>query len=119
MIGIYRKSLLYLVSNALESDLRTPILGLEQVNNPEYRGWDGTSSTAETLGTWRAAAARAGLAKRTTVMAKEKVVQSLRPEKHIAASHGAFDNDIETIGRTLERIVGGKLKLGVDDLRGF
>jgi hypothetical protein len=52
-------------------------------------------------------------------MAKEKVVQSLRPAKHIAASHGAFDNDIETIGRTLERIVGGKLKLGVDDLRGF
>jgi peptidoglycan hydrolase-like protein with peptidoglycan-binding domain len=119
VIGIYRKSLLYLVSNALESDLRTPILGLEQVNNPEYRGWDGTSSTAETLGTWRTAAARAGLAKRTTVMTKEKVVQSLRPAKHIAASHGAFDNDIETIGRTLERIVGGKLKLGVDDLRGF
>ncbi len=119
VIGIYRKSLLYLVSNALEADLRTPILGMEQVNNPQYRGWDGTSSTAETLGTWRDAAARAGLAKRTTVVAKEKLAQSLRPPKLISASHGGFDNDVETIARTLERITGNKLKLGVDDLRGF
>ena len=43
--SVYHKSLLYLVSNALEMDLRTPILGLENAFKPDHKGWDGTSST--------------------------------------------------------------------------
>jgi hypothetical protein len=35
------------------------------------------------------------------------------------ASHGGFDNDVEIIGKTLERITGAKLVLPVDDLVGF
>ena len=118
VVAIYRKSLLYLVSNALETDLRTPILGMENVFRSDYGGWDGSSATGEVLGLWRQAAKVAGLEKRLTLLGEAKVMQQL-PDKRIKASHGCFDNDVATISRTLERIVGGKLKLAVDDLRGF
>jgi len=118
VVAIYRKSLLYLVSNALETDLRTPILGMENVFKPDYTGWDGSSVTGEVLGLWRQAAKTAGLEKRTHFLESAKVNIHL-PDKQIKASHGCFDNDVATITRTLERIVGGKLKLAVDDLRDF
>jgi len=35
------------------------------------------------------------------------------------ASHGGFDNDIEVVTRTLQRIRGSALALKVDDLRGY
>lgn len=117
---IYRKSLLYFVSNALESDLRTPILGLDNVNQPDYSGWDGSSSTGEALKAWRQAAASAGLnkANRYNVVAVDKVTTA-KPKVEINAAHGSFDNDVGVITQTLERIRGGKLLVGVDDLRGF
>ena len=118
VVAIYRKSLLYLVSNALESDLRTPILGMENVFKPDYTGWDGSSTTGEVLGLWRQAAKTAGLDKRIQIMDRAKVT-TRTPDKQIKASHGCFDNDVLTITRTLERIIGGKLKLPVDDLLGF
>ncbi|WP_440224301.1 C1 family peptidase [Dokdonella sp. MW10] len=117
--GVYRKSLLYLVSNALEADLRTPILGLDRIFREDDAGWDGTSSTADALKQWRAAAARAGLVKnRLGVLDDDKVTVAL-PKHRIAAAHGSFDNDIAVVSRTLERITGGKLATAVDDLRGF
>ena len=118
VVAIYRKSLLYLVSNALETDLRTPILGMENVFKPDYTGWDGSSATGEVLGLWRQAAKTAGLEKRTHILDNAKINIHL-PDKQIKASHGCFDNDVATITRTLERLIGGKLKLAVDDLRDF
>lgn len=117
--AIYRKSLLYLVSNALETDLRTPILGLAHVTRPDYGGWDGASSTAATLANWRQAASAAGLAKRWETVTRAKVPSCRNPETHIAASHGSFDNNVEVFGKTLERITGAPLLTPVDDLRGF
>jgi hypothetical protein len=122
VVGIYRKSLLYLVSNALETDLRTPILGLQQVGNEQFNGWDGSSATGEALCNWRAAAAAAGLPKRTATVDRDKIFTCKRSEKEFNtanASHGGFDNDVETVSKTLERITGGALKTAVDDLRGF
>lgn len=118
--GIYRKSLLYMVSNALEIDLRTPILGLAHAFEPHYQGWDGTSSTGETLRAWQQAAQRAGLHKsgRLTVVDADKVLTAL-PERRIDAAHGSFDNDIETIRQTLLHITGAEPRQPVDDLRGF
>lgn len=117
--AIYRKSLLYLVSNALELDVRTPILGLANVMDAGYKGWDGSSSTAEALGNWRQVAKQTGLGKRTEVIDVDKVPTCLHPEVAIDAGHGSFDNNVEVLGRTLERITGAKLALPVDDLRGF
>ncbi|MBP6035004.1 MAG: peptidoglycan-binding protein [Azonexus sp.] len=117
--GIYRKSLLYFVSNALETDLRTPILGLDKINDPGYGGWDGASSTVAALATWREVARAAGLGKRWKVIDSDKVLSAQKPETPIDAAHGSFDNDLAVIKSTLETITGGPLALAVDDLRGF
>ncbi|QRY78117.1 peptidase C1 [Pseudomonas sp. PDNC002] len=119
--AIYRKSLLYLVSNALEGDLRTPILGLANVLDPNYRGWDGSSATGEALSKWRQALAAAGLVqgKQIQLLEGAKVATCLSPRVDIAAAHGCFDNAVDIITRTLTRITGGPLAMPVDDLRGY
>jgi predicted chitinase len=122
---IYQKSLLYFVSNALEADARTPILGLANVFNPEYGGWDGTSCTAEALTNWRNALEISQLQKRLRIHDEEKYITRKGngaevQEKTESASHGGFDNNIEVISDTLKRITGtDKLDLAVDDLVGF
>ena len=120
--SIYRKSLLYLVSNALETDLRTPILGLDAVNDTAFAGWDGSSDTGEALATWRAASADAKLAARTQLVASNRIETAIGSDGKpvlVRASHGGFDNDIEVVTRTLQRIRGNELALKVDDLRGY
>jgi hypothetical protein len=116
--AVYRKSLLYMVSDALEQDVRTPILGLARIMDASYSGWDGSSSTGEALGNWRQAAKQSGLDKRTDILDVDKVKTSSSGTT-ISASHGSFDNNIEVVSRTLERITSGKLAMPVDDLRGF
>lgn len=122
---IYRKSLLYFVSNALEADRRMPILGLENVYNPSYSGWDGSSSTAETLTNWRNVVELSKLKSRLTVHNEDKIITRLgnksdTDEKSENASHGGFDNNVKIISKSLERITGTKkLDFPVDDLVGF
>jgi pimeloyl-ACP methyl ester carboxylesterase len=118
---VYRKSLLYFVSNALEVDLRTPLLGMAHAFDPAYGGWDGTSATGDALRAWREAAAGAGLlgSQRLQVLDDDKVLVSKTPERRIDAAHGSFDNDLRVVTRTLERITGGALTAPVDDLRGY
>lgn len=124
VVTVYQKSLLYFVSNALEADLRMPILGLENVYNPQYSGWDGSSSTAEALTNWRNAVEISKLKDRLTVHNEEKFITRRGngadlKEKTESASHGGFDNNVEIISKTLERITGAKLDLPVNDLVGF
>jgi len=122
--AIYRKSLLYFVSNALEADKRTPILGLANAFDPAYAGWDGTAGTAEELLNWRSAMDAHGLATRLTIHKERKILTRRagadRPEKLADASHGGFDNNVALVTATLERIRGGApLQMPVDDLAGF
>jgi len=117
--AIYRKSLLYFVSNALEPDVRTPLLGLANVMDPAYNAWDGSSATGEALGNWRNAAAASGLGARIRIVEQDKVPVAL-PDQKISASHGSFDNDIDQMSQTLSLITGQPaLTLPVTDLRGF
>lgn len=121
---IYQKSLLYFVSNALEADPRTPILGLENVYNPQYSNWDGSPGTTEALSNWRNAAEISRLGKRLTIHNEGKFVSRQgnnagQQKKSESASHGGFDNNIAVISKTLERITGSALVLPVDDLLGF
>ncbi|MGF6528596.1 C1 family peptidase [Variovorax sp. PvP013] len=120
---IYRKSLLYLVSNALEADLRTPILGLQRIDDPDFGGWDGSSDTGEALANWRRAAVDARLARRTRVVTAPRIRVATDPgtgDVLQPSAHGGFDNDIDVLARTLMRITGaGELATKVDDLRGY
>lgn len=116
---VYRKSLLYLVSNALEVDRRTPILGLQRVFDPAQNesSWDGASSTGATLSTWRKFFEDAKMNQRLNVLTSGKVPTG--PNVTIPVSHGCFDNDIDVVTRTLETIIGGSLSQPIIDLRGF
>ncbi|MBA2961400.1 MULTISPECIES: peptidase C1 [Ramlibacter] len=119
--GLYRKSLLYLVSNALEPDRRTPLLGLERVLDAADAGWEGSSQTAQALQAWRDVSREVGLATRTGIVAVPRVptLAGGGPKTLVRASHGSFDNNIDTVAATLARITGAPLRLPVDDLRGF
>ena len=122
VVAIYRKSLLYLVSNALETDLRTPILGLDRINDASYAGWDGSSDTGEALATWRSAAKSARLSDRTSVVSTDRVriaVDSSGKDVTQRPAHGSFDNDLDVVARTLARITGAQPTVAVDDLRGY
>ncbi|MEO5882299.1 MAG: hypothetical protein ABIQ06_07770 [Caldimonas sp.] len=108
--------------DALETDLRTPILGLDRVNDVGYGGWDGSSDTGEALASWRAAAKGAGLAARTTVVGSDRIrvaVGADGKEVNQRSAHGGFDNDIDVVSRTLTRITGTAPLVAVDDLRGY
>lgn len=119
---IYRKSLLYLVSNALEGDLHTPLLGMARIDNPSDTGWDGTSDTGEALLAWRTATQAAKLKSRTHVVSNDSIDVAIgasgQPVRQ-PASHGSFDNDIDVVSRTLQNITGAPLAMPVDDLRGY
>lgn len=119
--AIYRKSLLYFVSNALENDARTPLLGLENIADPNYKRWDGSSTSAEALKKWRQAVNDAGLVQRGQIQLLEaRKVRTSVSGTEISASHGCFDNAIDIVERTLQRITGSqKLPMPVVDLRGF
>ena len=54
-----------------------------------------------------AAAAQAGLAKRTAFVDREKISVCTNPPKTAGASHGGFDNDVPTMNDILRRILGG------------
>jgi hypothetical protein len=123
VVSIYRKSLLYLVSNALEADKRMPILGLANVFDRDYRGWDGSPNTAEALANWRHAADVHRLERRLTChdnswfFARRGAVNAA--DKLERAAHGGFDNNVDVFGKTLERITGSALSLPITDLVGF
>ena len=119
---VYRKSLLYFVSNALEADLRTPLLGMERIQNTSDTGWDGTSDTGESLLTWRTSAQATKLKSRTNVVSQDSItvaIDAMGKPVMAPAAHGSFDNDIGVVSRTLECITGSPLTMPVDDLRGY
>lgn len=118
--SIYRKSLLYMVSDALEMDVRTPILGLANVGDSTYAKWDGSASTGEALANWRQTVSECQLDRRTKLVDKDQVPATADHSAMIDASHGSFDNNVDVVTRTLQRITGNKqLAMPVDDLRGF
>jgi hypothetical protein len=89
--GIYRKSLLYLVSHAFEPNGKTPILGLEETIRGDARcralfGLDGSAARADAL--WS----------KTTV--------AEGPSATTAIAHGTFDEDIPTMNSVARRVLG-------------
>jgi hypothetical protein len=87
-VGPYRKSLLYLVSRALEPEHKTPLLGLERDCR---RLWTPVSQVS-------------GLSANLHVLSRAQVSTG-RLGKPIRTTHACFDNAAEVIDATLRRIL--------------
>jgi hypothetical protein len=103
-VGPYRKSLLYLVSRALETCHKMPILGLEQVfeakANPKWH-----QDEIESVKLWQKFWSASG---NGLDVVSSKQVSTGTLGRRIRACHGSFDNDATTIEATLRRITGAK-----------
>jgi hypothetical protein len=109
-VGPYRKSLLYLVSRALESCHKMPILGLAQAFDAKFnRKWHDTEQAS--LKSWQKFWSAAGV-KLNVVGDKQVPTGSLG--RLIQATHGSFDNDATTIEATLRAITGAAPRFPVE-----
>ena len=118
-IGPYGKSLLYLVSRALEEVHKMPLLGMEAAW-PDFKGpddvWNRDSRFQEQLSRWRA-----------FVGGDKAALLSVHDEKTVSdgvaampIAHGTFDNDVSVIAETIRRLRGSKtLAVEVTNLHGF
>jgi len=121
-VGPYQKSLLYLVSRALEDWHKTPLLGMARVfdnslSNSEY--WN--RNTVVHLKRWQKFWGRRHLnivedeQVATAAVWKEDAI--IREIEKIRATHGSFDNDILVIDQTIRRMTDSPLKHKVENLR--
>ncbi|MDH5586467.1 MAG: C1 family peptidase [Nitrospirota bacterium] len=111
-VGPYGKSLLYLVSRALENYHKTPLWGMANAWNPKANTtWhpDLKDSVVEWQKFW-------GSGTKPTLHSGTHVSDGI---EKIPLAHGSFDNDVATIGRTLKRLLGKNLKFPIENLQGF
>lgn len=104
-LHLYGKSLLYLVSRALDDVRKIPLLGLQRAVE---RGWENdtdqwAASHHDALRTWLTEFQGSRWPVETAS------VRVNRKGKTQQAQHGSFDNDIEVIGQTITRIAGAEL----------
>ncbi|MEM7024022.1 MAG: peptidase C1, partial [Pseudomonadota bacterium] len=115
-VGPYGKSLLYLVSRALEEVHKTPLLGLaatwdandpkDIVNRKRHR------EVAAWLKLW-------GNGPKPTIHKQRQVSDG---QGMIPIAHGSFDNDVAVVSNSIASILGieaNKLAVPVTNLRGF
>lgn len=98
--GPYRKSLLYLVSRALERLHKTPLLGMQLAHDPKCNSdkyWH--EDTLGELAKWQEFYQQGGL----KLLSKRQVSNGA---KLIDASHGCFDNAVDIVAGTLAAITG-------------
>jgi hypothetical protein len=110
-VGPYGKSLLYLVSRALEDQHKTPLLGMANAWDPAKRSqFSDDPAIQRGLKTWQAFWG--------SVRAPREVTEAQVSNgvARIPSAHGAFDNDVEVVTRTIERIAGRPLKHPVEQL---
>ncbi|MET0519419.1 MAG: C1 family peptidase [Burkholderiaceae bacterium] len=105
-VPIYGKSLLYLVSRALDDIRKQPLLGMERSLLPAYAK-DADQWARETLPAvqqwqkaWGPLAAKNGLMHTVTT----PKVRTTKRMDQIDATHGSFDNNIDVLTETLMRI---------------
>lgn len=104
----YGKSLLYLVSRALEDIRKQPLLGMARALDPRYANdkdqWDESALPAvqKWLANWPAKPDRLRIW-------TSPWVRTTRDGQQIPSSHGSFDNNIEVMTFVLTRITGKRL----------
>jgi hypothetical protein len=117
---------LYLVSRALEDQHKMPLLGLENAfdkdkaqSGNDYDWWH--SSTLARVRKWQEfwGGRELGLVERDQVVTAAKWQRGQISEviQSINAAHGSFDNDVQVVADTIQRITGDTpLKKSVDNL---
>lgn len=128
-VGPYGKSLLYLVSRAFEDPHKMPLLGFETCWEPGTNDLESLKKKFEpyfakdqikTLGDWDALAKRFDVKKEFIEDREVVTYENDNGKQQIKASHGCFDNDLNTMNKTVSRIIGtSKPKKAIKDLRGF
>ena len=131
-VSIYGKSLLYLVSRALETVHKMPLLGMENAWRQELDRrelWN--AGTIESVQRWQAFAADHELVPHIhgpkpdagddtrPAGGDEPVTHVWDGQSRIPLAHGSFDNDVAVVGKTLQRIRGSRLRFPVENLHGF
>ncbi|MDM0057978.1 C1 family peptidase [Variovorax fucosicus] len=108
-VPAYGKSLLYLVSRALDDLRKQPLLGMERALNPAYANddeqWDvgALPFVQQWLATWP------GAAQGLLDVLQPPRVRNTREGNQVQATHGSFDNNIDVLTALLERLAGGAL----------
>jgi len=109
----YGKSLLYLVSRALEDVHKMPLLGLSRAWKPSNTyGEMWHSSQEKSLQNWGNRSPKAQL---ITYGRKHDPVDT--GPSTIPLAHGSFDNDTKVVSKTIQSIRGRKLKAKIDNLQ--
>jgi hypothetical protein len=116
---LYSKSLLYLISRALEPEHKTPVLGLQKAW-PKWSVNDDTFKPdyKKDIDAWTKVSA--GVVLDPPIMDKEVPTRhETSKDETIDAGHGSFDNNLNVVNQAIERITGKKPIERVTDLRGF
>jgi len=115
---LYSKSLLYLVSRALEPEHKTPVLGLQKAWPNWSAGVDFMDGYQKILDAWTTAS--------KGVVLDPPITETEVPIRHetnkdetINAGHGSFDNNLNIVNRAIKRVIGKNPTEPVTDLRGF
>ncbi|TDF81879.1 C1 family peptidase [Pseudomonas sp. H9] len=107
-VPAYGKSLLYLVSRALEDVPNQPLLGMERTLDPQFandpKQWNASTlpSVQKWLANWPTKPDRLRVWHSSSVL-------TTREGRQIQATHGSFDNNIEVLTFVLMRILNKKL----------
>ena len=117
--ALYSKSLLYLVSRALEPDHKTPILGMQKI-------WTGNNESDDTFNREHVRTINAWRAKSRTVTLLPVITGREVPTRRrggkvetIPADHGSFDNNLNVVNAAIELILGKAPPVPVTDLKGL
>ena len=115
-VGPYGKSLLYLVSRALESVHKMPLLGMDLAWSAEAPEDQWHRGSADDLKQWQQFAKKTNRPRLHTV--KESRVST--GNGYIDLAHGSFDNDVDVVARLIKRMrPDNRLKAAIENLEGF
>jgi hypothetical protein len=121
-ITLYSKSLLYLVSRAFEDKHKTPILGLEwtllsKLKDIKSEDVFSDEKLIDDVMKWRDVAKALAVAPMKWDIDKIVVTKGKKAEENITRDnvHGAFDNNVDCVTATIQRIK-GNAKVSVTDL---
>ena len=121
-VGPYQKSLLYLVSRALEGAHKTPLLGMAKAfDERSLKDGSWNAKLVKEVENWQKFWAGA----KVNVLEREQVCTAAvwrgneiaEEVSRIPAAHGCFDNDVRVVDETIGRITGKPLAHHVENLR--